>query len=184
LQSANPALHVLMEQSPLTQAGVSFTTAQVVPHDPQLVMLVLVLTHEPPQFVVPEPQAKVQAPDEQTCPEAQILAQPPQLFESLCVLTQMPLQAAWPLPQLRLQLPLPSHVLLMPQVVPCAANDFPHTLAVHVLVMQVVFVPQSEAVPHCWQTPDTQISPPEQSAFVVQPATQIPPTQDPVWQGV
>jgi hypothetical protein len=48
--------------------------------------------------------------------------------------------------------------------------------------------PQSAGVPHCWQTPATQIGVvgvPEQSGFDVQPAAaQIPDAHTPLWQVV
>jgi hypothetical protein len=58
----------------------------------------------------------------------------------------------------------------------------------HVGLEQAVATPQSVAVPHCWQTPDTQIGvAPEHWPFDVQPAepaAQTPDTQDPLWHVV
>jgi hypothetical protein len=60
---------------------------QTLPHAPQLLVLVDVSMHTPPQLVCPAGQ---QSPDEQLFPAPHAFPQPPQLLLSVLVLTQAP----------------------------------------------------------------------------------------------
>jgi len=82
----------LAEQQTLDEHDVP--ELQTCPQPPQLLLLVLVLTHAPPQQLVPAPH---------TCPQL------PQLLLSVCSLTQVPLQSDLPEEQLHV---LPEHVPL------------------------------------------------------------------------
>ena len=66
---------------------------QSVPHPPQLVTLVLVSMHVPPQFVWPVGQ---HMPTLHTLPAGQTVAQVPQWALSVCSLTQVPPQLVSP----------------------------------------------------------------------------------------
>ncbi len=60
------------------------------PHPPQLLLSVCVLTQLPLHSV---PLEQAQLPELQNCPAGQALPQPPQLAPSLCGSTQVPAQA-------------------------------------------------------------------------------------------
>jgi len=73
--------------------------AQAVPHMPQFVVLVWMLTHCPEQLVVPT--GHLQAPPWQDDPPVQVTPHPPQLLLSFCGSTHEPpqsvrLDAHWP----------------------------------------------------------------------------------------
>src|SRR5438552_771161 len=90
-QSANPALHAPMRQLPLVQSGPPFATEHTMPHAPQLLTLVAVLTSQP-SLGLPLQSAN---PASQWLASAAILVSQPS--------AGLPLQSANP----ALQLPMP-----------------------------------------------------------------------------
>lgn len=94
---AYPELHEKL-QLPLEQLGVALLGAlQALPHPPQWLVLVDVLTHEEPHLVYPELQVKPQLPlvhfAVALAGALQTLPQPPQWLTSVEVLTQAPLHS-------------------------------------------------------------------------------------------
>ena len=79
LQFVLPAGHA---QVPAAQL---MPPVQAMPQPPQLVLLVLVSTHAPLQFVRPAPQEDIQRPAEQTCPVAHVVVHEPQCEVSFVV---------------------------------------------------------------------------------------------------
>jgi hypothetical protein len=91
-QLPKPALQVSPHMD-AAHVGVAFApAAHARPHAPQLVTLVVVLMHIPPQSIVGAAQVVMHVPIEQFCPAGQALAQRPQLLRSVCVSTQAPPQ--------------------------------------------------------------------------------------------
>ena len=63
-------------------AGVAFGSAHAVPHEPQLVTLVVTLTHVAPHIIEGAVQVGEHAPMRQVLPAVQTLPQEPQLLLS------------------------------------------------------------------------------------------------------
>ena len=69
---------------------------QALPHLPQLLRSIAVLTQVPPQFVSPAWQLSTHVPFEQTWPAGHSVPHAPQLPLSVCRLTQVPPQFVSP----------------------------------------------------------------------------------------
>jgi hypothetical protein len=96
---AKPLLQVKLHAPPL-QVGAPFSTPeQAVPHPPQLVGSVLVITHCVPHCAVPEAQLLAHCPLPHTSPALQALPQPPQFAASLRTSTHLSPHLMKPAPQ-------------------------------------------------------------------------------------
>jgi hypothetical protein len=92
-QAVVPPPHTSV-QTPLTH---DCPAAHFMPHMPQLLTSVCVLTHEPAQLVCPVVHVVVQAPAEQTCPAAHFMPHMPQLAASVWRLAHVPSQSVRPM---------------------------------------------------------------------------------------
>ena len=86
-------MHVLVHTPPEQASWLTFVVLQARLQAPQLLRLVAVLTHEPPQSVSPGPQFDTQFPPEQTSPLPQAWPHWPQLAWSEARATQTPPQS-------------------------------------------------------------------------------------------
>jgi hypothetical protein len=105
VHAVSPLLHTTPPASPIAHVPPEHTVLpwQRVPHDPQLVLSVCVLTHVAPHCVSPAPQE--QLPLLHVPPVAHWCPQLPQLSESLCVSTHALLQLVRFIAQLVPQVP-------------------------------------------------------------------------------
>jgi hypothetical protein len=110
------------------QRGVSFPASVVhwLPHEPQLLTLVVVSTHNPLQKDWPFGQGATQAEPEQLgVPASALQACPhePQLLLSLVVSTHPPLQSVYPLLHVNVHAPLPQAAAALATLVAHCMDD-------------------------------------------------------------
>jgi hypothetical protein len=182
LQLAKPELHVPIVQAELTQ-GVAAALAragQTVPHPPQWLALLVVLTSQPSvrlsalQSAKPEAQAPVQRPPAQvavTLLVEQAMPQPPHAVTVTLVSVSQPsvcrllLQSARP----AAQVPLHALAVQVRVAMPLLEQTVEHELQASGSVVRsrheaLVPVPQVLNEPHAlWQAPDTHTRPPPQA---------------------